>query len=150
MNRRVPNGLPSQLDYRKFAENGSMPNTPNTWGIYLIGLVCEWLISEGGVAEFERRNSAKAAKLYNAIDSSDGFYRGHAERSVRSLMNATFRLSDQELEEKFCSEATDAGFDGLRGHRSLGGIRASIYNAFPLEGVEALVGFMQDFARRNG
>ncbi|HQY67563.1 MAG TPA: 3-phosphoserine/phosphohydroxythreonine transaminase [Pyrinomonadaceae bacterium] len=147
---RVPNGLPSQLDYRKYAENNSMPNTPNTWGIYLIGLVCEWLKSEGGISEIERRNLAKATNLYSAIDASDGFYCGHAERSVRSLMNVTFRLLNEELEEKFCSEATDAGFDGLRGHRSLGGIRASIYNAFPLEGVEALVGFMQDFARRNG
>ncbi len=150
MLERCPGGLHSLLDYRKFAENSSMPNTPNTWGIYLIGLVCEWIKSNGGVGEFERRNIEKAAILYNAIDSSDGFYSGHADRAVRSLMNVTFRLPNENLDIEFCEQAAAIGLDGLRGHRSLGGIRASIYNAFPREGVEALVQFMRDFAERKG
>ncbi len=147
---RCPHGIHSMLDYRKFAENASMPNTPNTWGIYLIGLVCQWIKSGGGVEEFERRNTEKASILYDAIDSSDGFYSGHADRAVRSLMNVTFRLPDERLENEFCDQAAAIGLDGLRGHRSLGGIRASIYNAFPREGVEVLVDFMRDFAQRNG
>lgn len=147
---RCPDGIHSMLDYRKFAENASMPNTPNTWGIYLIGLVCQWIKSGGGIEEFERRNTEKASILYDAIDSSDGFYSGHADRAVRSLMNVTFRLPDERLENEFCDQAAAIGLDGLRGHRSLGGIRASIYNAFPREGVEVLVEFMRDFAQRNG
>ncbi len=150
MLERCPSGLHSLLDYRKFAENASMPNTPNTWGIYLIGLVCQWIKSCGGVEEFERRNIQKAAILYDAIDKSDGFYSGHADREVRSSMNVTFRLPDEQLENEFCDRATEIGLDGLRGHRSLGGIRASIYNAFPFEGVEALVEFMRDFAQQKG
>ncbi|MEO6656422.1 MAG: aminotransferase class V-fold PLP-dependent enzyme, partial [Pyrinomonadaceae bacterium] len=142
--------LHSLLDYRNIAENGSMANTPNTWAIYMVGLVCDWLKGEGGVSEMERRNAKKAAVLYQAIDSSDGYYTGHAERTVRSRMNVTFRLPSEELDERFCAEATLLGLDGLRGHRSLGGIRASIYNAFPLQGVQALVDFMQDFAQKNG
>jgi phosphoserine aminotransferase len=146
----VPDGLHSLLDYRKIAANGSMLNTPNTWGIYLIGLVCQWLKGEGGVAGIETRNREKAGVLYDAVDASDGFYSGHAERSARSLMNVTFRLPSAELEQRFCDEATANGLDGLQGHRSLGGIRASIYNAFPREGVDALVSFMESFADRNG
>ncbi|MFN6964526.1 MAG: 3-phosphoserine/phosphohydroxythreonine transaminase [Pyrinomonadaceae bacterium] len=144
-----PDGLPSLLDYRTFAEHGSMPNTPNTWGIYLISLVCDWLEDLGGVPAIEKRNREKAAILYDAIDSSDGYYRGHAAREARSLMNVTFRLRDAALEDKFCREAEASGLDGLRGHRSVGGVRASIYNAFPLEGVERLVEFMREFAARN-
>jgi phosphoserine aminotransferase len=98
----------------------------------------------------ERKNAEKAAILYDAIDASDGFYVGHAERSARSLMNVTFRLPSEELELQFCAEATALGLEGLKGHRSVGGIRASTYNAFPREGVEALVDFMKDFARKNG
>ena len=150
MLERVPNGLHSLLDYRKIADNGSMVNTPNTWGIYLIDLVCQWLKGEGGVPAMERRNIEKAKILYDAIDASDGYFEGHARREVRSLMNVTFRLPTPGLEDRFCNEATDAGLNGLRGHRSLGGIRASIYNAFPREGVEALVAFMRDFSQRNG
>jgi phosphoserine aminotransferase len=127
-----------------------MPNTPNTWGIYLISLVCDWLKAKGGVVEMAKINEQKAKILYEAIDSSDGYYRGHAEREARSLMNVTFRLPTEDLEKKFCAEATANGLDGLKGHRSVGGIRASIYNAFPLEGVEKLVGFMREFAERNG
>jgi phosphoserine aminotransferase len=150
MLEKVPDNLHSLLDYRNIAENGSMVNTPNTWAIYMIGLVCDWLKGEGGVKAMECRNAGKAAILYNAIDASDGFYAGHADRDVRSLMNVTFRLPTAELDERFCDEATALGLDGLKGHRSLGGVRASIYNAFPREGVDALVDFMQDFARRNG
>lgn len=150
MLERVPPDLHSLLDYHNIAENGSMANTPNTWGIYLIGLVCDWLREQGGVTAMEKRNIEKAAILYDAIDSSDGYYRGHVKREARSLMNVTFRLSSDKLDEKFCSEATAAGLDGLKGHRSVGGIRASIYNAFEKKGVESLVEFMKDFSGKNG
>ena len=147
---RVPEGQFPMLDYRAIAKNGSMLNTPNTWGIYMVSLVCDWLKGQGGLPTMKVKNEQKAAALYRAIDSSDGFYRGHAERAARSAMNATFRLPSEELEKRFCEEATSQGMDGLAGHRSVGGIRASIYNAFPLEGVERLVQFMSDFADRNG
>ncbi|MGE3465775.1 MAG: 3-phosphoserine/phosphohydroxythreonine transaminase [Pyrinomonadaceae bacterium] len=143
------NDLPSMLSYRLIAENRSMLNTPNTWGIYLVSLVCEWLREQGGVAAMASRNAEKAAILYDAIDNSDGFYRGHAERPARSLMNVTFRLPSEELEQKFCDEATRRGLNGLKGHRSVGGIRASIYNAFPRAGVEALVKFMNEFEQTS-
>lgn len=146
----VGENLPSTLDYRQIAGNRSMLNTPNTWGIYLISLVCEWLREQGGLRAMAIKNADKAEILYEAIDNSDGFYRGHADRPARSLMNVTFRLPSEELELMFCSEATERGLDGLKGHRSVGGIRASIYNAFPREGVEALVDLMSDFSRRNG
>ena len=146
---RVPKNQHSLLDYRNFAENGSMPNTPNTWGIYLIGLVCDWLRDLGGVNAIAKINAEKAAILYNAIDSSDGFYVGRAERGARSLMNITFRLSTADLDERFCAEAEAQGMSGLRGHRSVGGIRASIYNAFPKAGVERFVEFMSEFAAGN-
>ena len=150
MLERVPAGLPTMLDYRAFAEHDSMPNTPNTWGIYLTGLVCDWLIEQGGVEAIAKINQRKAKTLYDAIDSSDGFYICHAERSARSRMNVTFRLPDEQLEKQFCAEAEAIGLNGLAGHRSVGGIRASIYNAFPVEGVETLVEFMKDFTARNG
>jgi phosphoserine aminotransferase len=150
MLERVPANQHSLLDYRHIAENGSLANTPNTWGIYIIGLVCDWLKEQGGVTAIQKRNEEKADLLYKCIDSSDGFYVGHAEKNCRSLMNVTFRMSSAELDEKFCSEAEAIGLDGLRGHRSVGGIRASIYNAFPREGVEELVNFMNEFAARNG
>lgn len=127
-----------------------MPNTPNTWGIYLIGLVCEWLEEQGGLDAMATKNREKAMRLYDAIDASDGFYVGHAERPARSIMNVTFRMPSPELEEMFATEAASRGLDGLKGHRSVGGIRASIYNAFPREGVDELIGFMAEFASRNG
>jgi phosphoserine aminotransferase len=145
----VPENQHSMLDYRLIAENDSMLNTPNTWGIYIISLVCEWLRSKGGLAGIAGVNREKAAILYDAIDSSGGYYRGHAAREARSLMNVTFRLPSEELENRFCAEAAAAGLDGLKGHRSVGGIRASIYNAFPKDGVTALAEFMADFARKN-
>jgi phosphoserine aminotransferase len=147
---RAPANQFAMLDYRSFARNASMPNTPNTWGIYLVSLVCEWLKGEGGVDAIERRNIEKARIVYDAIDSGDGFYTGHAERGCRSRMNITFRLPNEELDARFCSEAAPAGMDGLAGHRSVGGIRASVYNAFPVEGCRVLADFMREFAARNG
>lgn len=147
---KVPENQHSALDYRAIAENESMLNTPNTWGIYIISLVCEWLKEQGGVPAIEKINQEKAKILYDAIDSSDGFYRGHAAKPARSAINVTFRLLSEELENKFCREAEAEGLDGLKGHRMIGGIRASIYNAFPRAGVEKLVEFMRDFAQKNG
>jgi phosphoserine aminotransferase len=149
MLERVPANQHKMLDYRYHAENGSRGNTPNTFGIYIIDLVCRWLKDKGGLTAMQQANEAKAKLLYDALDKSDGYYQGRAERSARSLMNVTFNLPATELEEKFCAEAAAEGLDGLKGHRSVGGIRASIYNAFPKEGVEKLIEFMNDFAGRN-
>ena len=150
MLKRVPENQHTLLDYRAIAKKDSMLNTPNTWGIYIIDLVCQWLKETGGIGEMEKKNKAKAKIVYDAIDSSDGFYRGHAERSSRSLMNVTFNLPDENLEKQFAAEATEQDMNGLKGHRSVGGIRASIYNAFPAQGVETLVDFMADFMQKNG
>ncbi|HEU4870701.1 MAG TPA: 3-phosphoserine/phosphohydroxythreonine transaminase [Pyrinomonadaceae bacterium] len=147
--QRIPDNLATMLDYRVHVENKSLYNTPNTWGIYILSLVCKWLQEKGGLAGMERENEEKARLVYEAIDTTD-FYRGHADIDCRSTMNVTFRLPAEELEKKFVAEATAQGLDGLKGHRSVGGIRASIYNAFPRAGVEALVSFMKDFERRNG
>ena len=147
--QRIPENLPTMLDYGIHVENKSLYNTPNTWGIYILSLVCKWLQQKGGLAGMERENDEKAQLVYNAIDATD-FYRGHADADCRSTMNVTYRLPSEELEKKFVTEATAQGLDGLKGHRSVGGIRASIYNAFPRAGVEALVSFMKDFERRNG
>ncbi|HMT07631.1 MAG TPA: 3-phosphoserine/phosphohydroxythreonine transaminase [Pyrinomonadaceae bacterium] len=138
------------LDYRAIRDNGSMANTPNTWAIYMVGLVCDWLKEQGGVEAMQIRNEEKANLLYNAIDNSDGYFTGHASRNVRSTMNVSFHLPTQELDTQFCSEAEAVGLDGLAGHRSLGGVRASIYNAMPREGVVKLVEFMHEFAQKNG
>jgi phosphoserine aminotransferase len=147
--RRIPDGLHTMLDYRTHVENKSLYNTPNTWGIYILSLVCNWLKGKGGLEGMGRENEAKAGLLYDAIDAGE-FYRGHADADCRSIMNVTFRLPSEELEKKFASEATAQGMDGLKGHRSVGGIRASIYNAFPREGVAALVSFMKEFERKHG
>lgn len=146
---RVREGLATMLDYRTHVKDKSLHNTPNTWGIYIINLVCKWLKEKGGLLAMQRENEAKAKLIYDAIDSTD-FYRGHADPDSRSTMNVTFRLPSEDLEKKFASEATAAGMDGLKGHRSVGGIRASIYNAFPRAGCEALVAFMKEFERKNG
>lgn len=146
---RIPEGLATMLDYRTHVKDKSLHNTPNTWGIYIINLVCKWLKDKGGLAAMQQENEAKAKLLYDAIDATE-FYRGHADPDSRSIMNVTFRLPSEDLEKKFASEATAAQLDGLKGHRSVGGIRASIYNAFPREGCEALVEFMQEFERKNG
>lgn len=149
MLEKVPEDQHSLLDYRHIAQNGSMANTPNTWGIYIISLVCGWLRDQGGLEAMAKKNEEKAKALYDAIDGSDGFYAGHAKCDARSLMNVTFRLPSEELDILFCNKAEVNGLDGLRGHRTVGGIRASIYNAFPKEGVEHLIEFMKDFAERN-
>jgi phosphoserine aminotransferase len=147
--KRIPEGMHTMLDYRTHVENKSLYNTPNTWGIYIISLVAKWLLDKGGLPAMHRENQEKADLLYNEIDASD-FYRGHADPDARSIMNVTFRLPSEDLEKKFTAEATARGLDGLKGHRSVGGIRASIYNAFPIEGIEALVSFMKEFKEKNG
>jgi phosphoserine aminotransferase len=147
---RVPGGLPALLDYRLLAESRSLHNTPPTFAIYVTGLVLAWLRDKGGLAGARERNEAKAALLYAAIDESGGYYRGHAQPASRSRMNVTFRLPDEAAEKAFLKEAQAAGLDGLKGHRSVGGLRASIYNACPRESVEALAAFMGDFRRRRG
>jgi phosphoserine aminotransferase len=145
---RAPATLPTMLAYKTHADNDSMYNTPPVWAIYMVGLVARWVLDQGGLVEMERRNRDKAALLYDAIDA--GFYQGHAQPDSRSLMNVTFRLPSEELEAKFIKEATAQGLSELKGHRSVGGCRASIYNAVPRKSVEALADFMRDFARKHG
>jgi phosphoserine aminotransferase len=146
---RSTDAVPIMLNYKVHADNNSLYNTPNTFGIYILGLTMKWLRSIGGLDGIARINQRKASRLYAEIDRT-GFYRGTAQRESRSLMNVTFRLPDEQLEKMFEKEATAAGLDGLKGHRSVGGMRASIYNAFPEEGIEALVGFMREFERKHG
>ncbi len=144
---RIPDGLPRMLDYRTYAENGSMYNTPPVFSIYVLMLVTRWLRDEAGGLEGQRQvNEQKAALLYEQIDSSGGFYTGHGAAASRSRMNVTWRLPTVELEARFVADAAEEGLVELRGHRSVGGIRASIYNAMPVAGVEALARFMGDFA----
>jgi phosphoserine aminotransferase len=146
---RSKDSLPTMLNYKVHAENGSLYNTPPTFGIYVLGLTMKWLRRQGGLEAIAQLNERKAGKLYAEIDRT-GFYRGTAQKDSRSLMNVTFRLGSEELEKLFVKESTAAGLDGLKGHRSVGGIRASIYNAFPEEGVDALVQFMREFERKHG
>ena len=141
--------LPTMLNYNVQAEAGSLYNTPPVFGVYVLRLVLKWLRSNGGLDAMAAKNDRKAGMLYAEIDRT-GFYRGHARPDSRSRMNVTFRLPSEDLEKQFAKEATAAGLDGLKGHRSVGGLRASIYNAFPEEGVQALVAFMQEFGRKNG
>ena len=141
--------LPTMLNYAVHAENTSLYNTPPAFAVYATGLVMKWLLQQGGLAAMAAVNERKAGKLYAEIDRT-GFYRGTAAREDRSLMNVTFRLASEELEKQFVKESTAAGLDGLKGHRAVGGMRASIYNAFPEEGVDALVSFMRDFEQKNG
>jgi phosphoserine aminotransferase len=146
---RSPASLPVMLSYAVHAENGSMYNTPPVFAIYLLGLVMRWLLAQGGLEAIAAVNERKAGKLYAEIDRT-GFYRGTAQKDSRSLMNVTFRMPSEELEKQFVKEAEKAGLDGLKGHRSVGGIRASIYNAFPEAGIDALTHFMKEFERRHG
>lgn len=141
--------LPTMLSYKVHAENDSLYNTPNTFGIYILGLTMKWLRSLGGLESIGQINQRKADKLYAEIDRT-GFYRGTAQKESRSVMNVTFRLATEEVEKVFVKESTAAGLDGLKGHRSVGGMRASIYNAFPEEGVDALIEFMREFERTRG
>jgi len=147
---RVPANLPAMLDYRLMAENASLYNTPPCWSIYIVGLVFKWAKKLGGLEAIAQRNRTKANMLYKVIDESGGFYRGHAQPESRSVMNVTFRLPTEELEALFVSESKKLGMVGLKGHRSVGGLRASIYNALPMEAVEELAQFMKDFQKKNG
>jgi phosphoserine aminotransferase len=147
--QRSPSTLHTMLSYAVHAENGSLYNTPPVFPIYVMRLVMTWLLKNGGLEAVETANKKKADTLYAEIDRT-GFYRGHAAKDSRSRMNVTFRLPSEDLEKTFAKEATAAGLDGLKGHRSVGGMRASIYNAFPEAGVHALVDFMREFERKNG
>lgn len=149
MLKLIPDNLHTMLDYRTHTENNSLYNTPNTWGIYIIDLVCKWIESKGGLSGIHQQNEAKAKMLYDTIDSTE-FYRGHADTDSRSRMTPTFRLPNEDLEKQFIKEAESEKLNGLKGHRSVGGLRASIYNAFPVEGVEKLIEFMNEFERKNG
>jgi phosphoserine aminotransferase len=142
-------GTPTVLDYAAMVKDGSMPNTPPTFVWYIAGLVLKWVKAQGGLAAMGERNRAKAEALYQAIDGS-AIYRNPVERSCRSWMNVPFTLANPQLDKTFLREAAAAGLANLGGHRSVGGMRASLYNAMPLEGVRALIEFMQEFERRNG
>jgi len=150
MLERVPANLPVMLDYKTLAASGSLHNTPPCFAIYIVGLVFQWAKKMGGLVAVEKNNRLKAGLVYNAIDESGGFYRGHAKREARSLMNIPFRLPSEELEDAFAKEAKKNNLIGLKGHRSVGGMRASIYNAVTVEGAQALVDFMKEFQRKNG
>jgi len=142
--------LPTMLRYDIHAKNNSLYNTPPTFGIYMLGLVLSWVKELGGLEAVEKRNQEKAAYIYDTIDASNGFYQGHAVPDSRSLMNITFTLANKDLEKKFLDEAKKAGFVGLGGHRSVGGCRASTYNAVPVEACKALKEFMVEFQKNNG
>jgi phosphoserine aminotransferase len=146
---RSQKSLPTMLNYAVHAENNSLYNTPPAFAVYTTGLVMKWLLEQGGLPAIAKANQRKAQKLYAEIDRT-GFYRGTAHIDCRSLMNVTFRLASEDLEKAFVKEAEAAGLDGLKGHRSVGGMRASIYNAFPESGVDALVEFMREFERARG
>ena len=148
--QRSQDSLSNYLNYKVHAEKDSLFNTPPCYTVYIMGLVYKWLLNLGGLDAVYQMNKDKAAILYDYIDESEGYYKGTVtNKEERSLMNATFRLPSEELEKKFIAEATEKGFSGLKGHRSVGGLRASIYNAFPKKGVEDLVEFMKDFKKVN-
>ena len=142
--------VPTMFRYSTHVKNNSLYNTPPAFGIYVLDLVLQWVEQSGGLAGMEDRNERKAALLYGAIDNSGGYYRGHAAADSRSRMNVTFRLPDEAKEKAFLAEATAVGMVGLAGHRSVGGLRASIYNAVPVEACQALASLMGDFAARHG
>jgi len=147
---QVPDNLPTMLHYKVHAEHRSLYNTPPVFAVYVVMLVTRWLLENiGGLEQMYAINRQKAQMLYDAIDRSEGFYRGHAQPDSRSLMNVTWRLPSEELEAEFVRQAREAGLHELKGHRSVGGIRASIYNAMPIEGVRALVQFMEHFRQRH-
>jgi phosphoserine aminotransferase len=148
LERRVRE-LPSMLDYATHVEGGSLYNTPPVFCVYVVGRVLRWTLEQGGLAEMEKRNAEKAALIYDVLGESE-FYTATAAEDSRSMMNITFVTPSEELDAKFVAEAKEAGLDGLKGHRSVGGMRASIYNAFPRSGCEVLAQFMKDFAAKNG
>ncbi len=143
-------GVPTMLRYGTHVKNNSLYNTPPTFGVYVLGLVLQWIEKAGGLTGMAERNARKAGFVYDAIDHSGGFYRGHAAPESRSHMNITFRLASEGKEKQFLTEAQAAGMIGLAGHRSVGGVRASIYNAVSPEACQALAAFMAEFARKNG
>lgn len=146
----VPGNLPALLDYKALAASGSLHNTPPCYAIYITALVLKWAKQLGGLAAIAKRNQEKAALVYKSIDESGGFYRGHAMPAARSVMNIPFRLPNEQLEETFASESKKAGLIGLKGHRSVGGMRASLYNALDIKASEALTDFMREFQKKNG
>ncbi len=147
---RSPADLPSMLNYKVMAEGKSLLNTPPTFAIYMLKLVTDWLLNQvGGLEKMAEINRRKAKLLYDVIDRSDGFYQGHAEPSSRSMMNVPFRLADAANDEPFLKQAAERGLYELKGHRSVGGCRASIYNAMPIEGVQLLADFMSEFCQKN-
>ncbi len=145
-----PKAIPTMMRYETHAKNDSMYNTPPVFSVYMLNLVLRWLKGQGGLAGIHKRNVEKATLIYDTIDQSNGFYKGHADADSRSLMNVTFRLPSEELEKTFAKEAEAAGLIGLKGHRSVGGMRASMYNAMTVEGCQALKNFMLEFQRKNG
>jgi phosphoserine aminotransferase len=147
---RSPANLPVMLDYKALAEKGSLHNTPPCYAIYICGLVFKWAKELGGLDAVLKRNRQKAELVYRTIDESGGFYRGHAKPAARSIMNIPFRLPSVELEDTFASESKKNGLIGLKGHRSVGGMRASLYNALDIKASEALTGFMRDFQQQHG
>ncbi|MBI5708341.1 MAG: 3-phosphoserine/phosphohydroxythreonine transaminase [Armatimonadetes bacterium] len=147
---RTPEKFHPMLDYRLQAENGSLYNTPPCFSIYVCGLVYKWIQDLGGLSAIQAINERKAKAIYDAVDANSGFYQAHAQPEARSQMNVTFRLPSDELTDAFVKEAKALKLDGLKGHRSVGGIRASIYNAFPEEGCKVLAAFMKEFAAKNG
>ncbi len=147
---KVNKDLPAIFQYSTFAKNNSLYNTPPSFAVYVMNLVLKWVKKNGGLNAIEKRNQEKAKYIYDAIDNSNGFYKGHSQKEFRSLMNVTFRLPNEELENAFVGEAKKLGLVGIKGHRSVGGMRASIYNAMPLEGCQRLAEIMKDFAKKNG
>jgi phosphoserine aminotransferase len=150
MLERTPANLPVMLDYKALAASGSLHNTPPCYAIYIVGLVLKWAKKLGGLSAIEKINRTKADLIYKAIDGSGGFYRGHAKPDARSIMNIPFRLPSEELEDTFAKEAKSKDLIGLKGHRSVGGMRASIYNAMTVEGAQELVKFMAEFQKKHG
>jgi phosphoserine aminotransferase len=147
---KCPDSIPAILNYATHANANSLYNTPPAFAVYMVNLVVNWIEEQGGLSAMAERNQQKADAIYSVIDNSNGFYRPHAAKEDRSLMNITFRLPEEDMEKRFLSEATQQGMVGLKGHRSVGGIRASIYNAMSLEGCRALAAFMEEFMRKNG
>jgi phosphoserine aminotransferase len=148
--QQSPKGIATMLRYETHAKNNSLYNTPPAYSVYMMNLVLQWIRDNGGAAAIEKRNREKTSLIYNAIDQSGGFYSGCAQPGSRSIMNITFRLETEELEKRFVKESEQNGFVGLKGHRSVGGLRASTYNAVPYESCKALAEFMADFQKRNG
>ena len=146
---KSPETLPTMLRYSTFLKKDSLYNTPPAFCIYMVGKVAAWIKANGGLVEMEKRNQKKAKVVYDAIDNSNGFYRGHADKDSRSFMNVTFRLPSEDLEKKFVAEALEHQLSGVKGHRSVGGMRASIYNAMPYEGALRLAEFMEKFRQEN-